>query len=48
MNDAKDIQDEQLELAEKQKAVEEARAELQNAQNERTIRYFNTEKGQWE
>lgn len=48
MNNAKDIQDEQLELAEKQKAVEEARAELQNAQNERTIRYFNTEKGQWE
>lgn len=48
MNDAKDIQDEQLELAEKQKAVEEARAELQNAQNERTIRYLNTEKGQWE
>lgn len=48
MNDAKDIQDKQLELAEKQKAVEEARAELQNAQNERTIRYFNTEKGQWE
>ena len=48
MNNAKDIQDEQLELVEKQKAVEEARAELQNAQNERTIRYFNTEKGQWE
>lgn len=48
MNDAKDIQDEQLELAEKQKAVEEARAELQNAQNERTIRYFNTENGQWQ
>ena len=48
MNDAKDIQDEQLELAEKQKVVEEARAELQNSQNERTIRYFNTEKGQWE
>ena len=48
MEKAKDIQDEQLELAEKQKAVEEARNELQNAQNERTIRYFNTEKGQWE
>ena len=45
---AKDIQDEQLELAEKQKAVEDARNELQNAQNERTIRYFNTQKGQWE
>lgn len=48
MEKAKDIQDEQLELAEKQKAVEEARNELQNAQNERTIRYFNTQKGQWE
>lgn len=48
MNAAKDLQDEQLELAEKQKAVEEARNELQNAQNERTIRYFNTQKGQWE
>ena len=45
---AKGIQDEQLELAEKQKAVEEARNELQNAQNERTIRYFNEQKGQWE
>lgn len=45
---AKDVQDEQLELAEKQKAVEEARNELQNAQNERTIRYFNEQKGQWE
>ena len=41
MNDAKDIQDEQLELAEKQKAVEEARSKLQNAQNERTIRTLN-------
>lgn len=48
MQKAKDLQDEQLELAEKQKAVEEARNELQNAQNERTIRYFNTQKGQWE
>lgn len=45
---AKDIEDEQLELAEKKQAVEEARAELQNAQNERNIRYFNAEKGQWE
>lgn len=45
---AKDVQDEQLELAERQKAVEEARAALQNAQNERNIRYFNAEKGQWE
>ena len=45
---AKDVQDEQLGLAERQKAVEEARAALQNAQNERNIRYFNAEKGQWE
>ena len=48
MNDAKDIQDEQLELAEKQKAVEEARSKLQNAQNERTIRTLNSKTGQWE
>jgi chromosome segregation ATPase len=48
MRKAKDVQDEQLELAERQKAVEEARNELQNAQNERTIRYFNAQKGQWE
>ena len=48
MREAKDIQDDQLELAERQKAVEEARNELQNAQNERTIRYFNAQKGQWE
>lgn len=45
---AKDIQDDQLELSERQKAVEEARNELQNAQNERTIRYYNAQKGQWE
>lgn len=45
---AKEIQDDQLELAERQKAVEEARNELQNAQNERTIRYYNAQKGQWE
>lgn len=48
MRAAKKEQDEQLELAERQKAVEEARANLQNAQNERNVRYFNAEKGQWE
>ena len=44
----KDVQDEQLALEEKQKAVEEARAALQNAQQERTIRYYNQETGHWE
>lgn len=48
MRDEKELQDEQLDLEERQKAVEEARAQLQNAQNERNIRYFNAEKGQWE
>lgn len=44
----KDVQDEQLALEEKQKAVEEARANLQNAQQERTIRFYNQETGHWE
>lgn len=44
----KEIQDEQLALEEKQKAVEEARAALQNAQQERTIRFYNQETGHWE
>ena len=47
MEDARDIQDEELELAEKKKAVTEAEANLQNAQNERNIRYFDKETGQW-
>ena len=37
-----------MSLREKQKAVEEARSKLQNAQNERTIRTLNSKTGQWE
>ena len=48
LKEAKEIQDDELELEEKQKSVEEARAELQNAQNERTIRFYNKETGHWE
>lgn len=39
---------EQVTLEEKLLAVEEARAALQNAQNERNVRYFNAATGQWE
>lgn len=39
---------EQVTLEEKLLAVEEARAALQNAQNERNVRYFNASTGQWE
>lgn len=38
----------QVTLEEKLLAVEEARAALQNAQNERNVRYFNAATGQWE
>lgn len=39
---------EQVTLEEKLLAVEEARAALQNAQNERNVRFFNAATGQWE
>ena len=48
LREAKEEKEEQVTLEEKQKAIEEARAALQNAQNERNIRYYNAEKGQWE
>lgn len=35
-------------LAEKQQAVEDARLALENAQKNRTIRYYNAATGQWE
>lgn len=35
-------------LAEKQQAVEDARAALANAQNQRTVRMYNAATGQWE
>lgn len=48
LKDAREEREAQVTLEEKQKAIEEARAALQNAQNERNIRYYNAEKGQWE
>ena len=48
LQDAREEREAQVTLEEKQKAIEEARAALQNAQNERNIRYYNAEKGQWE
>jgi len=44
----KDATDDANELAEKQLAVDEARAAYENAQRQRTVRIFNPETGQWE
>lgn len=44
----KDEKDDQLKLEEKILAVEQARADLANAQAERTIRQYNAKTGQWE
>lgn len=41
-------QEEEDDLAEKQKAVEEGREAVQNAYNQRTVRVFNPVTGQWE
>lgn len=38
----------QLDLAEKEKAVMEAKKKLQNTMNERNVRYWNGDTGQWE
>ena len=43
-----DLKEETEELEEKILAVQEAEANLQKAQNERTVRYFNAATGQWE
>lgn len=48
LRNARDAKDQELELQEKLLKVEEARAALQNAQNERTIRTYNALTGQWE
>lgn len=45
---AKDTEEERLTLEEKILAVQEKQAALANAQMERTIRYYNAQKGQWE
>ena len=44
----RDAKKEQLDLEEKLKKVEEARFALENAQNERNVRYYNAATGQWE
>lgn len=48
MKDARDAKEDELTLEEKLLKVEEARAALENAQNERTIRTYNAASGQWE
>ena len=45
---ARDVQEDALELEEKQNAVIEKRIALQNALNERTVRYYNAATGMWE
>lgn len=45
---AKEVEDDQLKIEEAKQAVLSAQAALQNAQNERTIRFYNKEKQQWE
>ena len=44
----RDAKQEQLDLEEKLKKVEESRFALENAQNERNVRYYNAATGQWE
>lgn len=48
MKDARNAKEDELTLEEKLLKVEEARAALENAQNERTIRTYNASSGQWE
>lgn len=45
---AKETKSKETELAERQLAIEEARAALQNAQESRTVRIRNAATGQWE
>lgn len=48
LTELKNSTDEANDLAEKQQAVEDARAAFQNAQRQRTVRIFNPVTGQWE
>lgn len=48
LREAREEKQEQVTLEEKLLAVEQARIALANAQNERTVRTFNMETGQWE
>ena len=48
LKEAQKISREDEALEEKKLAVEKARADLQDAMHQRTVRYFNEETGQWE
>ena len=48
LKEARDTKEDELDLDEKLLAVEEARANLANAQAERTVRMYNAQTGQWE
>lgn len=48
LKEARDTKDDELDLDKKLLAVEEARANLANAQAERTVRMYNAQTGQWE
>lgn len=48
LQEERDIQQDQLDIEEKRKAVTEARIALENAQRQRTVRYYNAATGQWE
>ena len=48
LKEARDTKDDELDLEKKLLAVEEARANLANAQAERTVRMYNAQTGQWE
>lgn len=48
LEDARDTEEEQLELEEKRLAVLQAEQDLLNAQNDRSVRKYNNETGEWE
>lgn len=48
LKEAHDTKEDQLKLEEKILAVQQAQADLANAQAERTVRYYNALTGQWE
>ena len=48
LDKATEAEDDRVKLAEKKLAVEKALLELQNAQNQRTVRQYNAASGSWE
>ena len=48
LEQSRKIEEDKLDLKEKQEAVTEAEIALINAQNERTVRYYNAATGRWE